>query len=264
MKFNLNVKVGALLFGSALLVLGAGNATFGNVSGGTVCLASGILVILLFYFDVKKFNVFGLAAELRDKISEADKILETLRGISLPISEIAITTVSQAGRHDSVVPRKKLYDFVTSISEELRGMGVTDENIEKVRDSWYLATSIDMVLPIHREIRNQIDIHHSRACKKNDDINKGVIVLSEEEHKIFSQELGRIEWDRHLYNSEEAAYLTHDYKSYPSIFSGMIKDLTGIPEVVRAEMLIKINDCILDLEYLIHQKEIRRPELWFK
>jgi len=68
MKRSINVKQGALCLGVIFLVLGAINATIQNVSGGTVCFAAGILVILLFHFDVKKFNVFGLAAELQEKL----------------------------------------------------------------------------------------------------------------------------------------------------------------------------------------------------
>ena len=173
MKRRFDVTQGVQWLGIIFLVVGAIDSSVGNVSGGAACFAAGILLVLLFSFDVKKFNVFGLAAELREKISEADKILDTLRGISLPISEIAINTASQAGRYDSVVPRKKLYDFVNSISKELEGMGVKAEEIERVREAWYLATSIDMALPVHTEIQKQIHAYHSQAIQKNEDIIKG-------------------------------------------------------------------------------------------
>ncbi|MGB8928619.1 MAG: hypothetical protein WCC49_16800 [Pantoea agglomerans] len=263
-KDNLNIKNSVMLLGFALIILGAVNSTIGNVAGGASCFVVAVILITLFFFEVKSFKVLGMAAELGKKINEADEVLEKLRRISLPISEIAVTTASQAGRYDTAVPRKKLSDFVSSISNELRDMGVAQESIERVKDSWYLATSIDMALPIHREIQNQIDVHHSRACKKLDDINRGVVVLSEEDGKLFDEELGRIEWDRHHYYTDEMSCLNQDYQSYPSYFRRLINELTGIPEVVRDEMLIKINEHILDLEYLIKQKQIRRPELWFK
>lgn len=249
--------------GIFFLIIGAGNSTFGNVSGGATCFATGILLILLFSFDVKQFNVFGLAAELREKITEADRILESLRGISLPVSEIAIKNASQAGRYDLVVPRKKLYEFVSSISRELEGMGVKKDDIERVRNEWYLATAIDMALPVHQEIQKQIGIHRSQAIKKNNDINAGKIKLSDDEYKEFSQYLGRIEWDSHHYY-DIVRELNPNYKDYPRQLQKIITDLTGVPEKVKAEMLVKVSEYIEDIEYLINHKDIRRPELWFK
>jgi len=250
--------------GIFFLIVGAGNSTFGNVSGGATCFATGILLILLFSFDVKQFNVFGLAAVLREKITEADKILENLRGISLPVSEIAIKNASQAGRYDLVVTRKKLYEFVNSISRELEGMGVKAEDIERVRDEWYLATVIDMALPVHREIQKQIDIYHSQAIRKNSDINSGKLVINDSEAKEFEEFLGRIEWDMHHYYDEVVNQLNLNYKDYPRYLREIISDLTGVPEKVKAEMLVKVSEYIEDIEYLINHKDIRRPDVWFK
>lgn len=264
MKRSFDVAQGVQWLGIIFLVLGAIDSSVGNVSGGAACFAAGILLVLLFSFDVKKFNVFGLAAELREKISEADKILDTLRGISLPISEIAINTASQAGRYDSVIPRKKLYDFVNSISKELEGMGVKTEEIERVREAWYLATSIDMAQPVHKEIQQQIHTYHSQAMRKNEDINKGKIHLSDDEARQFSEYMSKIEWDRYHYYHDEAAYMNPDYKSYPQYLQRLIHDLSGVPESVKAQMLFKANEHILDIEYLINQKDIRRPDVWFE
>ncbi|MEZ3415895.1 hypothetical protein HP563_12655 [Pantoea dispersa] len=264
MKIKLSMQQVIQVVGVFFLFVGAGNSTFGNISGGAACFAAGILLILLFSFDVKQFNVFGLAAELKDKISEADKILESLRGISLPVSEIAIKNAAQAGRYDLIVPRKKLYEFVNSISRELEGMGVKVEDIERVRDEWYLATAIDMALPVHREIQKQIDFYHSQAINKNSDINYGKVILNDEEAKDFYEHLGNIEWDRHHYYSEVVSDINPNYKDYPQYLQKIITDLTGVPESVKAQMLIKTNEHILDIEYLINQKDIRRPDVWFK
>lgn len=263
MKEILNIKNCALILGVAFLVLGAINSTLENVTGGAACFAAGVIVIVLFHFDVKSFNVFGLAAELREKLSEADDILKKLRGISLPISEIAITTASQAGRYDSVVPKRKLYDFVTSISGELKSMKVSVDEIERVRDSWYLATSIDMALPIHREIQNKINHHRQIALKKNDDRNKKIIVLNEEETKELDEQIGNIEYDHWNYYEEDGRYVNPNYKTYPEYFKNLISKLRGVPEKDKAEMLVNINEYILDLEYLINQRDIRRPSVWF-
>jgi len=261
-KFSMVQLIQSL--GIFFLIVGAGNSTFGNVSGGATCFATGILLILLFSFDVKQFNVFGLAAVLREKITEADKILESLRGISLPVSEIAIKNASQAGRYDSVVPRKKLYEFVNSISKELEGMSVKAEDIERVRDEWYLATAIDMALPVHQEIQKQIDIYHSQAVNKNNDRNSGKLILNEAEEKEFDDLLGRIEWDRHHYYADVVSEINTNYKDYPQYLRKIISDLTGVPEKVKAEMLVKVSEYIEDIEYLINQKDIRRPHVWFK
>lgn len=263
MKEFINIKNGALMLGVTFLILGAVNSTLRNVTGGVSCFAAGVIVIILFHFDVKSFNVFGLAAELRGKISEADDILRKLRDISLPISEIAITTISQAGRYDSVVPKRKLYEFVTSISDELKSMQVSIDEVERVRDSWYLATSIDMAIPIHREIQNKINHHRQLALKKNDERNRGNIILTEEEAKELDKQIGDIEYDHWRYYEEDASYINPNYKSYPSYFVNIINNLKGVPAQDKAEILVNITEHVLDLEYLINHKDIRRPEVWF-
>lgn len=264
MKIKVSMNQFLRGLGVFFLFVGAGNATFGNVSGGVTCFATGILLILLFSFEVKQFNVFGLAAVLREKITEADKILESLRGISLPVSEIAIQSASQAGRYDKVVPRQKLYEFVKNISRELKDMDVSAEQIERVREEWYLVTAIDMSIPIHQEIRKQIDTHRSSIKKKLDVMDLDEVNYNEEEKNELSAASADIEWNWYHYNTEVANYPNYNYKDYPRYFKKVISDLNGLPGNVRAEMLNKVSEHIEDIEYLINHKDIRRPDVWFK
>lgn len=262
MKEILNEKKLVFFLGIALIVTGAVNSTMGNVTGGISCFSAGIIIVILFYFDVKSFNVFGMEAELRGKIDEADRVLKKLRGISLPVSAMAVNTASQVGRYDKEVPRKELYDYVCSISKELKGMGVLPEEIEKVKASWYLATALEMAKPIHREIMHRLNTHQSRILTKNQDVRLGKISLRKDEESDFFKLVSDIQVDVHNYQ-EEAKELNSDYKSYPTYFTKIIKSLKGIPENEKSEMLFRVNEHILDLEYLITTKGIRRPDVWF-
>lgn len=263
MENVMNVKTLTFILGFSLIVIGAVNSTIGNVAGGTSCFAMAVVTLILFHFDVKSFKVFGLAAELRDKINEADIILDKLRGISTPVSEMAVTTATQVGKYGFALPRMKLYKYANSITEQLEAMDVPSDEIERVKESWYLATAIEMSIPIHREIRYRIDSNRSRILKRNDELSKGKLFLNEKEEKELCKQIADIEEDAHDYYGEEGASVNLNYKSYPEYFMGIIKGLRGVPENEKAEMLDKVNENILDLEYLIIKGDIRRPDSWF-
>ncbi|WP_412159201.1 hypothetical protein [Pantoea sp. SIMBA_079] len=250
-------------FGLLLIILGAVNVTMGEVASGGACFAVGIILVLLFRFEVKSFRLLGLAAELKDKIQEADVIIEKLRGISLPISEIAVMTGSQAGRFDGAIPRKKLYDNVMAISSELLKMGVPSERVEQIKDSWYFVTAIDMSIPIRQKINVIIHNKFNSLLTINEKVNTGQLALSPDEKKEFEKKFGDIQVDRHEF-IEEGEWINPEYRKYPDYFIGIINGLRSLSAEEKKELLSEIEDIISDLNYLIQNKEIRRPEFWFQ
>ncbi|WP_455863788.1 hypothetical protein [Pantoea agglomerans] len=258
-------KKGALLLGVIFLLLGAWNSTFNNVSGGTACFSAGILVILLFHFDVKKFNIFGMAAELREKLDEADKILEQLRGISLPVSEIAINVASKTGRTPERISRQALFNYVKDIEGELLALNVSQRDIDRVKKGWYSITSIEMATLIYREINKKLDSKKETfECERVALSNKEGCTSENYQQIMLKQgftadDLSEIQRDivSMHYNKPFAFEQT-------SLF--LRKRLMGLSSLTDAEkndLVIQLSEEWADLDYLLTHKTLRRPQVWF-
>lgn len=259
---DLFFKVIFLLLGLALIIASAINATIGNASGGTICLVAGILTIILFQFDVKSFKVFGLAAELREKLTEADEILDKLRAISVPVSEIAISAASQSGGYQQHLRREQLHDYVSSISNALEQMKVSKQKIEGVKRGWYTATAVNMAVPVIQGIRYKLTSACAELEKINGEILSGASNYSADQAKEFDELyiMAQIE----LHEFDESMDLNKDYKSYPSFLNNLINNSKTLKPEVKEELRNRFKEELLDLDYLIEKQELRRPDVWFR
>lgn len=258
-------KKGALWLGVIFLLLGAWNSTFNNVSGGTACFSAGILVILLFHFDVKKFNIFGMAAELREKLNEADKILEQLRGISLPVSEIAISVASKTGRTPERISRQALFNYVKDIEGELLALNVSQRDIDRVKKGWYSITSMEMATLIYREINKKLDskkeafecervaLSNNEGCTSE---NYQQIMLKQ---GFIADDLSEIQRDIVLmhYNKPFA------FEQTSSFLRKRLMSLSSLTDAEKNDLVIQLSEEWADLDYLLTHKTLRRPQVWF-
>lgn len=263
MLIDLFFKVIFLLLGLSLIIASAINATVGNASGGTICLVAGILTIVLFQFDVKSFKVFGLAAELREKLTEADEILDKLRAISVPVSEIAISSASQSGGYQQHLRREQLHDYVSSISSALEKMKVSKKKIERVKRGWYTATAVNMAVPVLQGIRYKLTSVCVELEKINGEIFSGTSSYSADQAKKFDDLYTMVQIELHEF--DESMELNYkDYKSYPSYLNDLINNLKSLKPEVKQELRNRFKEELLDLDYLIEKHELRRPEVWFR
>lgn len=264
-KSESNFKKGALWLGLFFLLLGAYNSTFNNVSGGAACFSAGIVVILLFHFDVKKFNIFGMAAELREKLNEADRILEQLRGISLPVSEIAISVASKTGRTPQKISRQALFDYVKEIEGELLALNVSQQDIERVKKGWHSITSMEMATIIFRDIKNKVE-------SKNEVFERERIALSNESgydsekyQQLFAKQAVTAD---DLSQIDRAGLSLHFNKSFnfehtSSFLLTTLMGLSSLNEAEKNDLLTQLSEEWADLDYLLTNKTLRRPLVWF-
>jgi len=249
------------LLGILLILLGAINASIEKVTGGLACFATGIALIMLCRFNVDSLKIFGLEAKLQNKIDEAERILDRLRGISIPVSEIAISVASKTGRTPEKISRRELHRYIETINHELNEIGVTSEKIEEIKRGWYSITSIEMA---------QIILITTRDCLEENISN----LLQGLQENDFSFE--RTQEDNHQVNKLIAARAKVEDESLRLVFNRNygyeetathLRDFLSKLEVLPQDEVNKLNEKLCevwrDLDFLIAEKKLRRPENWF-
>ncbi|HDE1091129.1 TPA: hypothetical protein PCB55_005303 [Klebsiella quasipneumoniae] len=151
----------------ALALIGAGvivTLTIGATEG-TVVIVTGFGLMVLTQFEWHEIKLLGMEAKLRDTINDAEKVLESLRKVSLPISEVAISLASRTGRFDTATSNKDLYKLVSSISSELEQIGVKKDELTAIKHDWFYFTTFDMCSLLSKKIITILQDHHEESSK---------------------------------------------------------------------------------------------------
>lgn len=269
MKFNRNGDsnmlkkkwVKNLFFFIALALIGAGvivTLTIGATKG-TVVIVTGLGLLVLTQFDWGEIKVLGLEAKLRNTINDAETVLESLRNIALPISEISISLAARTGRWDSSTPRNELYSLVNSISFELKKICVDENNIDKIKKDWYYYTAFDMCNAL---AKNALEKLNSQRSILNNNYNKWV----------GGKPVSDIEKQIELLDPVKKADL--EIKKIHSIFEekDFSKSHHNIQEIIdssvtltpdeKAQFWSENQDLWNELVYFINNKKLCRPEFW--
>lgn len=269
MKFNSNGDsdmlkekwIKNLLFFIALAFISAGvivTLTRGATEG-TVIIVTGFGLMVLTQFEWHEIKLLGMEARLRDTINDAEKVLESLRSISLPISEVAISLASRAGRWDTSTPKNELYSLVSSISSELRKIGVKEESLTTIKKEWFYFTTFDMCSMLSNKIITLLQAHHEEANniyhqwvgnKPITDTDKHLELL-----KPIHDASTEIEECRH-------AFWRKPYNDMPVILKKLIDDSTVLTMNEKQRFWKDNEEIWKDVHYFIEKKEFRRPEIW--
>jgi predicted DNA-binding protein (UPF0278 family)/energy-converting hydrogenase Eha subunit E len=248
--------------GCLFIVLGVIKCLFGDASSGGVVIATGLTLVILINFDVELIKLPFLEAKLRKTLNEAEDILEKLRGISLPVSEIAITTASQTGFYQRRIPRKMLYEYVKSITTELEGMNVSSENIQDVKKYWYISTAAEMAGEIAPKIIYALEKRFKELDKEYKENVHQHTTLNDAELDEIHYLHGEVQSELH-YFKEDLDILRNDYQNFPSYLKDAITKSKTLTKENKESLMESIKEELMDLEFLINNKDLRRPSIWF-
>lgn len=269
MKFNRNGNSDMLkrkwiknvLFFIALALIGAGvivTLTTGATEG-TVVIVTGFGLMVLTQFEWHEIKLLGMEAKLRDTINDAEKVLESLRSVSLPISKVAISLASRTGRMNTATTTNDLYKLVSSISRELEKIGVTPNQLTTIKHDWFYFTTFDMCSIISEKITALLQAHHSEADKKYRQWEGG---------KSISDQAKQLEMLKLVQdaNAEIESFRNILWKKPFQDMSMILKKFIDESKIISAsekQSLLKDNDEIWqDIDYFIKNKEFRRPNIW--
>ncbi|WP_335901489.1 hypothetical protein ACOI2Q_07040 [Shewanella algae] len=251
------------VFITAILMFAAGVfLSYEDKTGGATATYGAAVLCLIFVFlgDFKKFKGFGIEAELlEDKIKEADEVLNQLRGLVKPISELLFTMVARGGRWDSAIPRKDSYRLMEQLENELKEIGLSHDEIAKAKYEWHQFNLIDLFRPILTGIS---ELLHEKE-KAQQEVIRGFKnpIASEFQlaYKEACEEKNRI--------SSESAKINEIYKvdDRHNCLAEIVKFMDSsylISEEEKKEILNRFSEEIKDVEHYINTHEFRRLDVW--
>lgn len=251
-----------LLFLIALSLIGAGVIVTLSTgpTEGTIIIVTGFGLMVLTQFEWHEIKLLGMEAKLRDTINDAEKVLESLRKVSLPISEVAISLASRTGRMDTATTTKDLYNLVSSISSELEKIGVTQDQLIMIKHDWYYFTTFDMCSIISKKMSTLLRLHHDEADKNywqwaggkpvSDQTKQLEMLKPVQDANKEIESLRNILWKK-------------PYQDMPMILMKFINDSKVISASEKETLLKENNELWKDITFFIKNKEFRRPDFWF-
>lgn len=141
------IAIGLFVVGVVLSFLDKIGGVAGAYTAAIICL------IFVFLSEFERFKGFGIEADLRKKIQEADEIIRHLREISLPIAELLFAVDTRIGRWSKPLPRQDRYRIMKQIKEALIKIGVNSDGIAKAKSEFDRINMIDLASPIFKGLR---------------------------------------------------------------------------------------------------------------
>jgi len=230
--------------------------SFKTPSQSIILFTAGFLCLIFHFLDkFESFEGFGIKGKLKqldNKIDEADKILNHLKKIAIPLAENVISVTMRMGRWGTIIPRKERYRLMSETISALEGMGCGINEIEKTRKDWHWFNLFDQVAPIYKTIEKYYSDKENVLCKQ---ANSDSSLKNElDNYKIEKQNeldaLSKIIRKKELWN------LYDDLMNF-------IKDIKALDEKAKESILSELSESLEDIKYYIANKDFRRKEHFF-
>lgn len=255
---SVTIKILLFIASLGLLFVGTCLAMEDKTASSTVTYTAGfICLFFVFLNEFSKFKGFGLEAELREKIREADEALQQLRNVSLPISEMLFTMAGRFGRLGSPIPRQDRYRIMQEIEAELVKLGVSQVEIDRSKHDW------------HRfNMRDEGHAIYTKICKKLDARVQEV----DERVKAFPQPISDLTTWNQL--AEERAARSRDLETLmqilqssdwlevPKKYEEFINNCPALSDIDRQELFNELEQELDDVRYYAKNHTFRRLEHW--
>lgn len=234
-------------FAAGMGILGYALHEFASLTEGKVItlFAYSIVMFLMAFRDsLSGFSVFGLKAELREKISEADVVIQDLRNLAKLLLSPTVTTVASMGRWGSGFSFKEKHDFKINVEEAMRSLKFSEEEIENIfpEGEWHKYILGDIVRQASQPVLELIKQKIKERNGKNKQLSEAESYC--EKYQNFFKEY--VCKDDSIFNSYQ-------------IFIREIEACTILTDEEKKQLCVE-TPALLDLKYYCQHKNFREPE----
>lgn len=168
-KSNKNV---IYYIGILFVIIGVIASLWGNVGGGAVSVSAGFILFvfgLIEIDNIHEFNFFNITFKLREKLNEAERIVNQMRSVLIPLSSMSIASASLQLKEHKGITRRSLFEHVADIEKSLIEVKTPVELIEEIKKSYYDALLYCMLEDVRDEtIKIFNPIQQAYQKEKND------------------------------------------------------------------------------------------------
>lgn len=152
------VKFILVLFFISLVFFGVW-LSYRNQVAASIAPFCAAFVCLIFYNPniIKSFKGFGLEVELRQKIKEADELVDYLHDLALPLAEMNLSTMMRLGRWGTITPREERTRFYEKIVSQVRKLNFNQSEIDLISKDYHFFNIFDLKYELYEGVKPFLD-----------------------------------------------------------------------------------------------------------
>ncbi len=238
--------------------------SFLNRTGGSFLTYGAALFCLFFVYlpQFEWFKGFGLQGKLREKLGEADVLIQRLRSISVLIAETLFTLMARMGRLGPTIPRRTSYRIMKQFENELRTNGVSSDEIEAAKRDWHRFVMFDLA---YEPVLKRIDeLLREKIRAKDGEVTsyRSPIDASDATYKKIVDERNQ------MYACQKRIKDLYDLEKVQGLNAGtieaLVNDCPAFREDEKKALLSDMRPEIEDLDFYAKNHEFRRLEKWLE
>ncbi|MEH0868052.1 hypothetical protein [Phytobacter diazotrophicus] len=254
--------------GILFVIIGVIGSLWGNVGGGAVSVSAGFILFvfgLIEIDNIHEFNFFNITFKLREKLNEAEKIVNQMRSVLIPLCSISIASASLELKEHKGITRRSLYEHVADIEKSLIEVKTPVEIIEDMKAAYYNAFLYCMLedvrdytykifYPIQQEYqreKNEILLKYKQELSNYTVLESSII----DKEKFRILEVGSIGLDAMQVLRYQAKGASHfeSYKTY-------IYSIDALNSEVKEKIVEGMKPMLLDIDEYVKTHKIKSLE----
>lgn len=213
----------------------------------------GSFCFLLGFLDkVAAFSVFGLQARLKEAIIEADEVLDRLKGVLRPLSEMVFTLAARIDHWDTSLSRTEQLRLMSNFRRQLLQTGIEEDELDNLAKDWIDSVARDLAQPVIERITHSINLLHQEVVKQMQDYP----------HPIHSDDPKWLELQAQSDAMANIAMQAHGLAAEPSAIRTFVRNCAVLNESEQERLLADGDARLNELAYFLRNKTVRHPEQW--
>lgn len=230
-------------------------------AAGVTYSAAVLCLIFVFLPEFKRFKGLGIEAELLDrKIEEADQLLTRLRGITVPIAEMLLSTTARMGRWSSGMPRAQKFALMQRIEQELIKCGVHPDELERAKTDWHFYNLFDLSAPARQKVFNALD---PKIKAKQQELDRVPQPITPERRESFETLLAVRNQAMKERENILAIHKAKNLDALPDSIQAAITNSQLLDAEEKRKLLDTVAEELEDVRHYVKYKDFRRPSVWF-
>jgi len=253
-----------LIFILAIVLLICGIILSFKRQTGSATVTYAAAILCLIFSSLHNFEWFkglGIEAKVDKKIKEADDTIKRLKEMAIPFSELLLTQTARSGRWVTTIKRRERYRLAKDIEKPLLSLGVTKEELEKIKKDWYKFDLFDLCFPIRENLQKNLESKIQEKHKQISAIPQPIAGDNIQKHKKLCEDLREL--GKYKKDLEEIMHQDNLHTSYQD-YIDFINNCPAFDTQEKKKLFEDNDDSIKDLKYYCENHDFRRPEYWFK